>query len=462
RASEYRLSYGDKRVTYDEEDTFEHILSVTSHNDALLAYYYLDAENKRWMTTLSPTGTYSPTRRASGTSARPLTTARETSRSVETKSSRIFHQCYLKCCKLQNLTPLNNVIALENGKRLDFCVDRIKYVEWPPILNALSCDLSLHSVCIRCRQQVKTVLEQIDCERLAKTVNKRAVILTNFMLTNLVEAICQLLSSTTLLATLLFEGLPLKIPYLSSFNEALVANSSLQHLFLGRCLIGDAGCLALCKTYQKIHRYSENWVHTLRYRLPDLDTMAGLRRNCGLTEKASMAALHMMQSNTTLVVLDLRHNPEVSMESLSKIRAAVRDNERGLDPQFSWLGNVSGCSSNVRVAKLAPMKNGVINDRVASNTRVGVVKHLNKTNAVKKERHKPTSNGKSDIVEEVIEPAHRDDDDEFEKIRVNIVAKKAQSTHVKLMDNVKMKKTTKSAHLLGKSKKNDAGVSVKT
>lgn len=30
--------------------------------------------------------------------------------------------------------------------------------------------------------------------------------------------------------------------------------------------------------YQKIHRYSENWVHTLRYRLPELDTMAGLRR----------------------------------------------------------------------------------------------------------------------------------------------------------------------------------------
>lgn len=30
--------------------------------------------------------------------------------------------------------------------------------------------------------------------------------------------------------------------------------------------------------YQKIHRYSENWIHTLRYRMPELDTMAGLRR----------------------------------------------------------------------------------------------------------------------------------------------------------------------------------------
>lgn len=72
------------------------------------------------------------------------------------QNSRIFHQCYLNCCKLQNLTPLNYVIPSSNGKVLDFCVDRIKYQEWPPILNALSCDLSLHYVSIKCRQQVKT------------------------------------------------------------------------------------------------------------------------------------------------------------------------------------------------------------------------------------------------------------------------------------------------------------------
>lgn len=64
-----------------------------------------------------------------------------------------------------------------------------------------------------------TVLEHIDCERLAKTVNKRAVILTNFMLTNLVEATSQLLSNTTLLTSLLMEGLPLKIPYLNPLCE---------------------------------------------------------------------------------------------------------------------------------------------------------------------------------------------------------------------------------------------------
>ena len=46
RASEFRITYGDMRTTHDDVDTFEHILNVTSHNEALLAYYYLDGENK--------------------------------------------------------------------------------------------------------------------------------------------------------------------------------------------------------------------------------------------------------------------------------------------------------------------------------------------------------------------------------------------------------------------------------
>ncbi|CAH2260508.1 jg18248 [Pararge aegeria aegeria] len=362
----------------------------------------------------------------------------------DSKNSRIFTQCYLKCCKLQNLIPINNVLPSGNGKVLDFCVDRLKYADWPPILNALSCDLSLHSVSIKCRQQVKTVLEQIDCERLAKTVNKRAVILTNFMLSNLMEAISQLLSNTTLLTSLQLEGLPLKIPYLNPLSEVLLRNSSLRHIYLPRCLIGDAGCLAICKAvrclpniltmdlsgceltplgagyiadlikYQKIHRYSENWVHTLRYRLPELDTMAGLRRitlcgnqqfgdagvkklldvladdlwikaldlqNCGLTEDCASAVLHTMTSNTTLVVLDIRHNALLSSESLSKIRSALRENERGTTGQYAWLGNLCNSSSEGRVSK-----NGMIKERVASNVRTAPNKYNVKANIVKKEK----------------------------------------------------------------------------
>lgn len=338
------------------------------------------------------------------------------------------------------------MLPSSSGRVVDFCVDRIKYSEWGPILNALCCDLSLNNISIRCRQQVKTVLEQIDCERLAKTVNKRAVILTNFMLSNLLEAISQCLSNTTLLTSLLIEGLPLKVPYLNPLCEALLVNSSLQHLYLSRCLIGDAGCLAVCKAvrclpniltldlsgceltdigagyiaelikYQKIHRYSENWMHTLRYRLPELDTMAGLRRisvcanpglgdsgvstlmevladdlwikaldvqNCGVTEETAATALHLLRSNTALVVLDLRHNPDISSDSMSKIRAALRKNERGIGGQYNWLGSSS--SSDSRSVR-SVTKNGVISkERSMSNVRNMSNKYANKT-AVKKER----------------------------------------------------------------------------
>ncbi|CAH0396989.1 unnamed protein product [Chilo suppressalis] len=541
---------------------------------------------------------------------------------VEPKSSRIFHQCYLKCCKLQNLTPLNNVIPSGNGKVLDFCVDRIKYADWPPILNALSCDLSLHSVSIKCRQQVKTVLEQIDCERLAKTVNKRAVILTNFMLTNLVEAIAQLLANTTLLTSLLLDGLPLRIPYLNPLYEALLTNGSLQHLYLPHTLINDAGCLAVCKAvrclpniltldlsgceltslgaghiadlvkYQKIHRYSENWIHTLRYRMPELDTMAGLRRitlcgnpqlgdqgaaklydvladdlwikavdlqNCGLTEQSADVALQMMNSNTTLVILDMRNNVDICIESLSKLRAALRGNERRVGGQvYSWLGNLSGSSSDGRSVKSVASKNGLIKDRNPSMNKGVPAKYTNKISAIKKEKdyaevleeqlqeeisHRQqleelnlqlvdqmkqlkqhqqrlwangtqssgseqsfqassrscdlsSSSGSTSSVPidqntlSYIQQAFKDiyafiknnqcygqclheiakdtqdqqpehettnemtvveEMEEYDstELRINIVPKKAQSTHVKMTDNMKMNKPTKSAHMLG-------------
>ncbi|XP_063380013.1 centrosomal protein of 78 kDa [Cydia fagiglandana] len=515
-------------------------------------------------------------------------------------NSRIFHQSYVKCCKLQNLTPLNNLIPSANGKLLDFCVDRIKYPEWPPILNALSCDLSLHSVAIRCRQQVKTVLEQIDCERLAKTVNKRAVILTKFMLSNLVEAVAQLLADTTLLNSLTLEGLPLRIPYLNPLSEVLLSNSSLSHLALPRCLIGDAGCLAICKAvrclpniltldlsgcelsplgasyiadlikYQKINRYSENWVHTLRYRLPELDAMAGLRRislcgnplgdagasallsvladdlwikavdlqNCEASESTASAALFALQSNTTLVVLDLRHN-SICGESLAKVRAALRKNETGVGEQYTWLSSVSMCSGDgFRVTKPIASRNGVSKDRMGLNQKSAPMKHTsNKTTINKREKdytdileqqlqeevshRQQLEELNSQLVEQMkqlqqqqlrrwrdaesfgseqsleatsrsgssgsscsvpidqstlsyIQQAFRDiyafiknnqctgncehepkeriaeiPESDEEPDRASIVPKKAQSTHVKMTELVKVEKITKSAHLLG-------------
>ncbi|XP_052738212.1 uncharacterized protein LOC112053492 isoform X2 [Bicyclus anynana] len=547
RASELRASYGDVPA----DNTFEHIFNVTANNDALLAYYYLDSDNKMKMT-------------------------------------EIYDVTDADTDAVQSPTERDANTRLEYDNE-----------DWSGALMA------------------DDVLEHIDCERLAKTVNKRAVILTNFMLSNLMEAISQLLCNTTLLTSLQIEGLPLKIPYLNPLNEALLRNTSLQHLYLPRCLIGDAGCLAICKAvrclpniltmdlsgceltplgagyiadllkYQKIHRYSENWVHTLRYRLPELDTMAGLRRitlcgntqlgdaglgklldvladdlwikaldvqNCGLTEESAAAVLQMMASNTTIVVLDVRHNV-LSSESLSKIRSALRQNERGIGAQYSWLGNLSSSSSEGRIIKSVPSKNGITKDRAPAHIKTAPSKYNVKSNIVKKERdytelleeqlqdetshrrqleelnerlvqqmkslkqqqiqlwqNSPSSSSEQsfqgssrsgdlsnssgssssvpidqstlsyiqqafkdiyafiknnqchgqchlDIFEEeeseeqkeLIEPIAITEVEKTDvrDVRVNIVPKKAQSTHWKLTENVKKKKITQSAHLLG-------------
>ncbi|KAI8440588.1 hypothetical protein MSG28_001811 [Choristoneura fumiferana] len=470
------------------------------------------------------------------------------------KGSRIFHQCYVKCCKLQNLTPLGSVIPSGNGKVLDFCVDRIKYSEWPPILNAMSCDLT-HRLRTAGKdgEQASRHLDQLYADQL---VGSRVAVAGQ---------------------------------HNSADQPALLANNSLRHVFLPRCLVGDAGCLAICKAvrcmpniltldlsgceltplgasyiadllkYQKIHRYSENWVHTLRYRLPDLDQMAGLRRvsvcgnplgdagaaalltvladdlwikamdlqNCELTESTAQTVLQMMESNTTLVVLDLRHNPAIASESLGKVRGALRRNETGgVGGQYSWLSSVSVGSGDGRSVKPIASKNGITKDRVVLAARNSPTKYAsNKTTQLEELNlqlvdqmkqlkqqqirlwaNNATSSGSEQSFQEssgsfarssssgsscsvpidqntlsYIQQAFRDiysfiknnqctgqcqheivqkkevdpiaeelsdvtekDELEANELHVNIMPKKAQSTHMKLTDNGKMNKMTKS------------------
>lgn len=42
-----------------------------------------------------------------------------------------------------------------------------------------------------------------------------------------------------------------------------------------------------------------------------------------------MKVIQMLQINTSLVILDMRQNPEISSLSLSKVRATLREHERG-------------------------------------------------------------------------------------------------------------------------------------
>lgn len=52
-------------------------------------------------------------------------------------------------------------------------------------------------------------------------------------------------------------------------------------------------------------------------------------QNCGITEQTAMKVLQMLRINTSVAILDMRQNPEISSLSLSKVRATLREHERG-------------------------------------------------------------------------------------------------------------------------------------
>ncbi|KAL1116791.1 hypothetical protein AAG570_005263, partial [Ranatra chinensis] len=92
------------------------------------------------------------------------------------------------------------------------------------------------------------------------------------------------------------------------FSQGLAKNTSLQHLSLRHCPIGDDGCEILCRTVmdrpnlitlalidcqltakgafhvsklikaQELVRFDESWKHTLRYQSVDHSLLPGLRR----------------------------------------------------------------------------------------------------------------------------------------------------------------------------------------
>lgn len=64
-----------------------------------------------------------------------------------------FEACYDSACALQDSVPLPAVKANLGQGVLDFCGDRLKLVDWAPILQSLAINKHLHHVAIRSRYQ---------------------------------------------------------------------------------------------------------------------------------------------------------------------------------------------------------------------------------------------------------------------------------------------------------------------
>ncbi|XP_053910528.1 centrosomal protein of 78 kDa isoform X6 [Cuculus canorus] len=284
-----------------------------------------------------------------------------------------FYSHYEHLCALEGSVPLKAVKANVTQGALDIIVDRIKAADWVPILNAIRPNKTLISIGIRSFHQQS--LGESGVERYKTYFRRRIPAIRSKDLTGqLCKALKCCLSISDVLKKLELQGLLLRERDLMLLTKGLATASSLQSVSLAHCPIGDGGLETICQSiknsatiryvnftgcnltwrgaehianvlkHQAMKRHGEAWAESLRYRRPDLDYMTGLRRitfncnmlvgdggasafadclgedlwlkaldlqQCGISNEGARSLLDALQTNTTLVVLDIRKNPLV-------------------------------------------------------------------------------------------------------------------------------------------------------
>ncbi|XP_010724074.1 centrosomal protein of 78 kDa isoform X2 [Meleagris gallopavo] len=313
-----------------------------------------------------------------------------------------FYSHYEHLCAVQGSVPLKAVkVSLTQGT-LDLTVDSIKAADWTPLLDAIRHDKNLTSVGIRSFYQQG--LGEPGAERYKTYFRRRIPAIRSKDLTGqLCKAVKGCLSISDVLKNLELQGLLLRERDLIFLTEGLATTSSLESISLAHCPIGDGG-LEICQCvknsatiryvnftgcsltwrgaehmgnvlkHQAMKRHGEAWAESLRYRRPDLDYMTGLRRvtfncnmlvgdrgasafadclgedlwlkaldlqQCGISNEGARSLLDALQTNTTLVVLDIRKNPLIDHVLMKNIIERVLVNGNSANSEYKWLSSPS-------------------------------------------------------------------------------------------------------------------------
>ncbi|XP_060009406.1 centrosomal protein of 78 kDa isoform X4 [Lagenorhynchus albirostris] len=312
----------------------------------------------------------------------------------------VSHYEYL--CALQDSVPLPAVRASLRGGVLDFNADRLRGLDWAPLLSTLKINKDLPLICIRSFFQ--PWLGETGSDR-NKVYRSRVPAIRNKDVTfQLCKALKCCVSASGALRNLELNGLVLRERDLTMLTKGLNKSATLVHLCLANCPIGDGGLEIICQgiknsitlktvnftgcnltwqgadhmakilKYQTIRRHEETWAESLRYRRPDLDCMAGLRRitlncntligdlgasafaeslsedlwlraldlqQCGLTSEGAKALLKALETNRTLVVLDIRKNPLVDHSVMKSVIKKVLQNGRSAKSEYQWITSPS-------------------------------------------------------------------------------------------------------------------------
>ncbi|XP_061226276.1 centrosomal protein of 78 kDa isoform X1 [Neopsephotus bourkii] len=329
-----------------------------------------------------------------------------------------FYSHYEHLCALQGSVPLKAVKANLSRRALDLTVDRIKATDWIPVLNAIRHNKTLTSIGIRASHQHG--LEESGVERYKTYFRRRIPAIRSKDLTGqLCKAVKCCLSISDVLKNLELQGLLLRERDLILLTKGLATASSLENVSFAHCPIGDGGLETICQSlknsaniryvnftgcsltwrgaehianilkHQAMKRHGEAWAESLRYRRPDLDYMTGLRRvtfncnmlvgdrgasafadclgedlwlkaldlqQCGISNEGAKSLLDALQTNTTLVVLDVRKNPLIDTVMMKRIIEKVLMNGNSDNLEYKWLMS----PSSKDVLKTRPKRRTVV------------------------------------------------------------------------------------------------------
>ncbi|KAF4070548.1 hypothetical protein AMELA_G00286700 [Ameiurus melas] len=326
-----------------------------------------------------------------------LTWTMQGSAQIRRRAAQDFEACYESLCATQGSAPVAALRLGLNRGVLDFNGDTISFPDWAPILSALSINKQLHHVGVR-SCYLASLGSQGSYK---PSVRKRIpAIHSKSMTFQLCKAVQKCLGVSHNLKTLHLHGLPLRERDLDTLTKGLSKSVSLEHLSLAHCPIADDGLETICQSVkysatiktvdftacnitwrgaehlvniiknQAVRRHGTAWAETLRYRKAEFEAMGGLRRitlneniligdrgvkslaqeltedlwvkavdlqRCGISNDGAHVLEKMLQSNTTLCVLDIRRNPLVDNELVKSVIKKVLVNNKGQDSQYLWL-----------------------------------------------------------------------------------------------------------------------------
>ncbi|NXX98687.1 CEP78 protein, partial [Centropus bengalensis] len=280
-----------------------------------------------------------------------------------------FYSHYEHLCALEGSVPLKAVKANLSQGALDIIVDRIKAADWVPLLNAMRHNKTLVSIGIRSFYQQS--LGESGVERYKTHFRRRIPAIRSKDLTGqLCKAVKSCLSISDVLKKLELQGLLLRerdlilltkiilILWFSAICQSIKNSATIRYVNFTGCNLTWRGAehIANVLKHQAMKRHGEAWAESLRYRRPDLDYMTGLRRitfnsnmlvgdegasafadclgedlwlkaldlqQCGISNEGARSLLDALQTNTTLVVLDIRKNPLVDHVLMKNVIARV-------------------------------------------------------------------------------------------------------------------------------------------